>query len=922
MAAAVVYKPKIKPKDTDSLFWTKSASGKMGTHVPGVTVRDKGNLRPKVKGGRVKEVKAAVPLVQPEAEEEGDNREEDQHEDFLDSKTATSVAASEVTQSILDTEASTITTLRDSRKVSLRDLCVEDKKRVANLIKELAKLGEEKESAEKNLEEERRRYEEQILQLVDQQEEILREREEVQKRMLEYQTYILSLRQRQKEAELREVQRAASKAKIPLTAERKPNLAENKEIQQCSRTGDRNVISEEISNEEDNHGDNEVVDQPSKHFYLNDLDEEEIVHNGSIDRTATRFDNLSTQVQPALSPQPIPLSHSRRDQKHMNLNVGQSPRPDRPFTTFIDKELENQKRALEVAMKNHSNRPMPVVGGRSVQALLQTPVDDNREVCIAPDSQGPGEQQSKINTADKFMSYLPKTEAERFISLPHGNLSLLTPEKNELLSRFMESHSELRHLAGQSKYQQISEAPRHHKNSGNCENGEQTRVRSGDCHDNQLVENNQENIVPERDAGTQKAAGVVASHQFHSTGKSNHHHHHHHHGRKKQRRPPPPSYGPLHPPVMSSTQKSSEIADFVSVTSTEVSLPDQCRDQKLPPASSPNDRGKSHGKNQRVVSGSKGQQVKEKDGKFPGRAVEFSEKPHDAEAALVLPQEEDFLEKYRKMSPSERKRELLKQKSMLLEEQARLKMMLSDQETQLQQKQQEAMNKMEKFQEMRAADDVEAGKMQESLVRLEAELARKEQELIQGRALLRQKKQAQVELQARADDAFLEDTSPSKAEVRSDVLSSTPLKDIPNILSVSSDGGHEANQLVSNEKPSVSVSPSSSPKAEKKLSGRDGDSCTLYVNSLSSRAGGDTGDGDAVDAGSTRRGASEVVAAAEPGIVRKLDFTPDSDTKPDGLANKKSQEIKQNLNSKAVNARENNENKVDVGTSISYANLS
>ena len=39
------------------------------------------------------------------------------------------------------------------------------------------RLGEEKESAERNLEEERRRYEEQILQLVDQQEEILRERE-------------------------------------------------------------------------------------------------------------------------------------------------------------------------------------------------------------------------------------------------------------------------------------------------------------------------------------------------------------------------------------------------------------------------------------------------------------------------------------------------------------------------------------------------------------------------------------------------------------------------------------------------------------------------------------------------------------------------------------------------------------------------
>ena len=46
--------------------------------------------------------------------------------------------------------------------------------------------------------------------------------------------------------------------------------------------------------------------------------------------------------------------------------------------------------------------------------------------------------------------------------------------------------------------------------------------------------------------------------------------------------------------------------------------------------------------------------------------------------------------------------------------------------------------------------------MQQSLVRLEAELARKEQELIQGRALLRQKKQAQAELQSEADSEKLD----------------------------------------------------------------------------------------------------------------------------------------------------------------------
>ena len=70
------------------------AQGKIGSHVPGVTVQDKGNLRPKIKGGRVKEVKAGVPLEQPELEEGKEGEEDD---DLHDTKTVTSAAASEVT---------------------------------------------------------------------------------------------------------------------------------------------------------------------------------------------------------------------------------------------------------------------------------------------------------------------------------------------------------------------------------------------------------------------------------------------------------------------------------------------------------------------------------------------------------------------------------------------------------------------------------------------------------------------------------------------------------------------------------------------------------------------------------------------------------------------------------------------------------
>ena len=45
-----------------------------------------------------------------------------------------------------------------SKPVSLRDLCPEDKERVANLIRELAKAGEEKEATESMLNNERRQF--------------------------------------------------------------------------------------------------------------------------------------------------------------------------------------------------------------------------------------------------------------------------------------------------------------------------------------------------------------------------------------------------------------------------------------------------------------------------------------------------------------------------------------------------------------------------------------------------------------------------------------------------------------------------------------------------------------------------------------------------------------------------------------------
>ncbi|XP_056002098.1 protein hinderin-like isoform X3 [Ostrea edulis] len=77
--------------------------------------------------------------------------------------------------------------LHVSKRVSLKDLCADDKKRVANLIKELAKMGDEKEAVLGQLQTERREYEKQVIQLVTQQENILQEREDIQGKLFQCQ---------------------------------------------------------------------------------------------------------------------------------------------------------------------------------------------------------------------------------------------------------------------------------------------------------------------------------------------------------------------------------------------------------------------------------------------------------------------------------------------------------------------------------------------------------------------------------------------------------------------------------------------------------------------------------------------------------------------------------------------------------------
>ncbi|XP_008830727.1 protein hinderin isoform X1 [Nannospalax galili] len=81
------------------------------------------------------------------------------------------------------------------KSASLKDLCLEDKRRIANLIQELARVSEEKEVTEERLKTEQESSEKKIRQLEEQNELIIREREALQLQYRECQE-LLSLYQK------------------------------------------------------------------------------------------------------------------------------------------------------------------------------------------------------------------------------------------------------------------------------------------------------------------------------------------------------------------------------------------------------------------------------------------------------------------------------------------------------------------------------------------------------------------------------------------------------------------------------------------------------------------------------------------------------------------------------------------------------
>ncbi|KAM8960951.1 protein hinderin [Pelodytes ibericus] len=77
------------------------------------------------------------------------------------------------------------------KRASLKDLCPEDKRRIANLIKELARVSEEKEVTEERLKSEHESFEKKIRQLEDQNSLIVTEREALQQQYRECQELLV-----------------------------------------------------------------------------------------------------------------------------------------------------------------------------------------------------------------------------------------------------------------------------------------------------------------------------------------------------------------------------------------------------------------------------------------------------------------------------------------------------------------------------------------------------------------------------------------------------------------------------------------------------------------------------------------------------------------------------------------------------------
>ncbi|KAI8493720.1 hypothetical protein Bbelb_286410 [Branchiostoma belcheri] len=172
------------------VFWTKDVTDEENSlvHVPGVT--DVGNKRPQKKapGRRSRDLGPRMPSpVQHSTPERDDDSAKHSGKEAEDN-------GKEAEDSVIKQQKEKIMKNGnlDSKKPSLKDLRIEDKKRVANLIKELAKVGEEKEKAVETLQAERQTYDQKLHQLEQEHQKTLQAIQDQYQHLAKERDHILS----------------------------------------------------------------------------------------------------------------------------------------------------------------------------------------------------------------------------------------------------------------------------------------------------------------------------------------------------------------------------------------------------------------------------------------------------------------------------------------------------------------------------------------------------------------------------------------------------------------------------------------------------------------------------------------------------------------------------------------------------------
>ncbi|XP_049590925.1 protein hinderin isoform X3 [Syngnathus scovelli] len=208
-----------KRNSKSGIFWVKSGEDEVISCQPGGTsTSSKKNT--KMQSRRSSDCKIDIPLKR--GGKKQSYVQNDQYSSDVKENVSTFASASPTTDS---TSPVIFESISAQSQVGLKDLCPEDKRRIANLIEELARVSEEKEESVKRLKDEHDNFESKIQQLEERNLVIAHERENLQQQYREcqellglYQQY-LTQQQVKLNQSIAELSQAQAHYKVPSSEE-------------------------------------------------------------------------------------------------------------------------------------------------------------------------------------------------------------------------------------------------------------------------------------------------------------------------------------------------------------------------------------------------------------------------------------------------------------------------------------------------------------------------------------------------------------------------------------------------------------------------------------------------------------------------------------------------------------------------------